>query len=117
MKKATTFEVNGKKYTLMYNNRSLANLERSIGRSILSIMGGSATDMVRNMTIDVMAASIKYGLQDMPDGKDPYDMLDEICDNGYNLDALGGKIIEAWLETGFFTAGTPNRKATATKKA
>lgn len=115
MKKATTFEVNGKKYTLMYNIRSLANLEQSIGCSILSIMGGSAIGLIKSMNIDVMAAAVKYGLQELPDDKDPYDFLDEICGAGYNLDALGGKIIEAWMATGFFTTAIP--KGTAAKQA
>lgn len=111
MKKATTFDVNGKQYTLLFTNRSLAMMERSIGRSLLSIMTGGQLAILQAMTISTVAAGIKYGLQELGD-KDPYDFIDELCDAGSSIDEISAYIIEALLKTGLFTKGTaPMEKA------
>ena len=108
MKKPVILEVNGKKYTFLFTNRSLAMVERSIGRSILSILNGNQFSIIRDMTIEVTAASIKYGMQELGQ-KDPYDVIDEICDDGGLLDHINEAILEAWFNTGIFFkwAGTP----------
>lgn len=117
MKKATTFDVNGKQYTLMFTNRSLAMMERSIGRSILSIMTSGQVAIMQAMTISTVAAGLKYGLQDIGD-KDPYDVIDEICDAGGSIDVIAAHIIKAMYDTGLFTNGTaPERKVETKAKA
>lgn len=117
MKKPAILEVNGKQYTFQFDNRSLAMLERSIGRSILSILSGSRQHIVQTLTIEVTAAGIKYGLQELGD-KDPYDVIDEICDAGKLLDDINGTIMEAWFNTGIFIkwAGAKEAAAVPSKK-
>ena len=117
MKKPAILEFNGKQYTFLFNNRSLAMLERSIGRSILSILSGTGQHIMQAMTIDVTVAGIKYGLQELGD-KDPYDVIDEICDAGKLLDDINGAIMEAWFNTGIFIkwAGAKETEAVPSKK-
>ena len=117
MKKPAILEVNGKQYTFLFNNRSLAMLERSIGRSILSILSGTGQHIMQAMTIDVTVAGIKYGLQELGD-KDPYDVIDEICDAGKLLDDINGAIMEAWFNTGIFIkwAGAKETEEVPSKK-
>ena len=117
MKKPVILEVNGKKYTFLFTNRSLAMVERSIGRSILSILNGNQFSIIRDMTIEVTVAGIKYGLQELGD-KDPYDVIDEICDAGKLLDDINGAIMEAWFNTGIFIkwAGAKETEAVPSKK-
>lgn len=103
MKEPTIFEVGGKKYTLIFTIRSLANLERSIGRSILSIISGTQANWMKNMTVDFTAYGLKYGLQGMPDKFDPYDVIDEIFQNGMELNELTGQVLLAIERTGLFT--------------
>lgn len=111
MKKSTTFEVGGKQYTFLFTNRSLAMMERSIGRSILSIMSSGQLEIMQAMTISTIAAGIKHGLQELGD-KDAYDVIDEICDAGGSIDVIAANLISALLATGLFTRGTaPEIKA------
>lgn len=120
MKKPAILDVNGKQYTFLFNNRSLAMMERSIGRSILSILSGNQYSILKDMTIDVTAAGIKYGLQDIGE-KDPYDVIDEICDGGRLIDDINGTIMEAWFNTGIFIkwagAETAEPKTSRSRKA
>ncbi|WP_302296998.1 hypothetical protein [Mitsuokella multacida] len=103
MKEPTIFEAGGKKYTLMFSIRSLDNLERSIGRSILSIIAGTQTNWMQNMTIAFTAYGLKYGLQNMPDKFDPYDVIDEIFQAGMDMNELTGYVLLAIKNTGLFT--------------
>lgn len=101
MKKSAVLNVNGQEYIFSFNNRSLAMMERSIGRSILSILSGTQAAIIRDMTIDVTAAGIKYGLQEIGN-RDPYDVMDEICSAGGTVDQINASIIEGWIKTGLF---------------
>ncbi len=87
----------------MFSIRSLDNLERSIGRSILSIIAGTQTNWMQNMTIAFTAYGLKYGLQNMPDKFDPYDVIDEIFQAGMDMNELTGYVLLAIKNTGLFT--------------
>jgi len=101
MKKDITFRQGKKEYTISFNIRSLAELERSIGRSLVFIYFSGPAGMIRQCDITFTANALKYGLKDIGD-KDPYDVIDEFCDAGGILDTLNGYILEAINETGFF---------------
>ena len=70
MKKAITFKMGEKEYSLMFNTKALAEMERlNHGRSIMLIMGS----MLRNsaaaystLNLDFTLAGLKAGLQNMP---------------------------------------------------
>ena len=119
MKKAIEFEQGNKKYTLMFSIRSLAGMERSLGRSILYLLASGIKGIVNQANIDFTAAGIKHGLQELGD-KDPYDWIDEFCEAGGTLDEINGHIIEAITASGLFTKGTtpevPNPQTSADEK-
>lgn len=119
MKKAIEFEQGKKKYTFMFSIRSLAGMERSLGRSILYLLTSGLKGIVSQATIEFTAAGVKYGLQELGD-KDPYDWIDEFCEEGGTLDDINGHIIEAITASGLFTKGknpeVPNPQTSADEK-
>lgn len=114
MKEPVVLKAGNNEYTFVFDIRALANVERSIGRSILSIVSAGAVNTIQSLSIDVIAAGVKYGMQGMPEDKDPYDVLDEMCEAGATIDNIGGKILEALYKTGLFLK-LPDKPAT--KKA
>ena len=106
MKKDITFTQGPRTYSISFNIRTLAELERSIGRSLLFMYSSGGAGMIRQCDIHFTANALKNGLKDIGD-RDPYDVIDEYCDNGGTLDFLNGYIFNAINETGFFikTAG------------
>lgn len=119
MKKPTTFKIGEHEYTLVFTIRALANLERSIGRSILSIIAGSQAEWMRSMTIDFTANGLRYGLQGMPEKFDPYDIVDEAFQHGMDLNELTGYVLLAIEQTGLFQIRMPEpttEKTGRTKK-
>ena len=101
MKKDITFKQGKKDYTISFNIRSLAELERSLGRSLLFMYASGLAGMIRQCDITFTANALKYGLKDIGD-KDPYDFIDEFCEAGGILDTLNSYILEAINKTGFF---------------
>ena len=104
MKKATTFKIGEKEYSMVFDCRSLASMERSIGRSILSIFANTPGNLVKSVGIDVLVSAIQYGIKDLGD-EDPYDFLQRFCDEGGNIDLFTGLVLDAFLSTGLFTTG------------
>ena len=94
MKKPTTFKIGEREYTLAFSVRALANMERSIGRSILSIITGTQANWMSNMTIDFTASGLKYGLQ-TEERFDPYDIIDDAFEHGMELNELTGYVLLA----------------------
>lgn len=115
MKKATTFKIGEKEYSMVFDCRSLASMERSLGRSILSIFANTPSGMLQSIGIDVLVSAIRYGIKDIGE-EDPYDFLQRYCDEGGDVDTFGGIVTQAFLDTGLFTKGkapqgTENPKA------
>lgn len=109
MKKAITFKMGEKEYSLMFNTKALAEMERlNHGRSIMLIMGS----MLRNsaaaystLNLDFTLAGLKAGLQNMPRDTDYYDFIDRYCENSGSIDDLNGYILKAIVASGLFTQG------------
>lgn len=101
MKENVVLKAGNNEYTFVFDIRALANMERSIGRSILSIVSAGAVNTIRSLSIDVIAAGVKYGMKGTDD-EDPYDIIDEMCEAGATIDEIGGKILEALYKTGLF---------------
>ncbi len=106
MKKPTTFKIGEREYTLAFSVRALANMERSIGRSILSIITGTQANWMSSMTIDFTASGIKYGLQ-TEERFDPYDIIDDAFEHGMELNELTGYVLLAIEQTGLFQIRMP----------
>lgn len=106
MKKSIDFKVGEKSYSLMFNSRALAQVERSIGRSLIYMLGQIQINpaIANAVNIDFTAAGLKAGLQDKPKDFDAYDFIDAYCEDGA-LDDLNAYIFEAVIASGLFTKG------------
>ena len=113
MKENVVLKAGNNEYTFVFDIRALANMERSIGHSILSIVSAGAVNTIRSLSIDVIAAGVKYGMKGADD-EDPYDIIDEMCEAGATIDEIGGKILEALYKTGLFLK-LPDEKPAAKK--
>lgn len=115
MKDPVVLKAGNNEYTFVFDIRALANVERSIGRSILSIVSAGAVNTIESLSIDVVAASVKYGMKGVED-KDPYDIIDEMCEAGATIDKIGGTILNALYKTGLFLK-LPDEKPATQKTA
>lgn len=104
MKKATPFKIGEKEYSMVFDCRGLASMERSLGRSILSILIDLQSGKETTMGIDLLVNAIKFGVKDLGE-EDPYDFLQRYCDEGGSLDLFSGIVVSAFFETGLFTTG------------
>lgn len=100
MKKEVIFTQGNKEYKISFTIRSIAELERSIGRSIIS-MYASGAGIIRMCGIEFTANALRYGMVNIGD-RDPYDVIDEFCEDGGLIDTLNGRIFDALAATGFF---------------
>lgn len=109
MKKAISFKMGDKDYSLMFNTRALAEMERlNHGRSIMLIMGSmlrNSAAAYNNLNLDFTLAGLKAGLQDMPKDTDYYDFIDRYCSEEGSIDDLTGYILKAIIASGLFTQG------------
>ncbi|MDQ0204068.1 hypothetical protein [Pectinatus haikarae] len=96
-----------KKYELCFNIKSLARMERAIGKSITSLFAAGPRGLVQQLDINVTTAALQNGIVDDKgiDIEQAYDIIQEFCDNGGTLDRLNAKIITAINETGLFIPG------------
>lgn len=117
MKKPTTFKIGEREYTLVFTIRALANMERSIGRSILSIVKATQAEWMRSMTIDFTACGLKYGLQGVEKDFDPYELIDYAFEHGVDQDELTGYVLLAIEQTGLFRIRMPEPTEEKTGKA
>ena len=115
MKKSIDFKVGDKSYSLMFNTKALAAAERSIGRSLVFMLGQVIVNpaMGNAINIDFTVACLNAGIQDKPKDFDAYDFIDAYCEQGGNLDELNAYIFEAIVASGLFTKGDSK----ATEKA
>lgn len=115
MKKSIDFKVGDKTYSLMFNTKALAAAERSIGRSLVFMLGQVIVNpaMGNAINIDFTVACLNAGIQDKPKDFDAYDFIDSYCEQGGNLDELNAYIFEAIVASGLFTKGDSK----ATEKA
>lgn len=115
MKKSIDFKIGDKSYSLMFNTKALAAAERSIGRSLVFMLGQVIVNpaMGNAINIDFTVACLNAGIQDKPKDFDAYDFIDAYCEQGGNLDELNAYIFEAIVASGLFTKGDSK----ATEKA
>ena len=100
MKKTVEMTAAGKKWELCFTIRSLAVFERKIGKSVISLIAGGVVHMVKRMDIDATVAGLRCALSLSEDAA--YDLIDEVCQGGGNLDYINGCILEAIRATGLF---------------
>lgn len=105
MKKSVEIKIKDKVYELCYDIRSLARLEKLIGKSIIYTFGSGGAHMLRQVDIGFTVAGLIVALK-MKSEDEAYDFIDAYCEAGGDIDRLGGSIIEAIYATGLFTMGT-----------
>lgn len=107
MKKTAWLILGDKQYEICFTMRTLAAVERKIGKSVISLFAGGVVHMVEGMSIDVTVAGLQYGLGVTEERA--YEILDEAFEAGVNLDVVNGHIIKAIQATGLF--GKPQEAA------
>lgn len=100
MKKTVEMAAAGKTWELCFTIRSLAAFERKIGKSVISLFTGGVVHMIERMDIDATVAGLRCALSLSEDAA--YDLIDEVCQGGGNLDYINGRIIDAIRATGLF---------------
>ena len=110
MKKTVEMTAAGKTWELCFTIRSLAVFERKIGKSVISLFAGGVVYLVQTMDIDATVAGLRCALSLSED--EAYDLIDEVCRGGGNLDYINGCIINAIRATGLFDPIQQDAEAT-----
>lgn len=91
---------------LLFNIRSLKEMEQELGFSLNLLFTPNVALTLRLCTIQFTQLGVKYGLQDKEkEDADPYDFIQSFCDNGGSLDTLNAHILAAISATNLFTEG------------
>ena len=115
MKNKIAFTVGKEKHEMYFSIGDMRNLEKEIGKSLISIINLGPDHITEAMTIDVDVAAVRYGLHDkIRNDEEIYDLLQQYCDDGHNLDQFSGVFFTALIETGLFY---PNKVVTEAKNA
>jgi hypothetical protein len=113
MKNKIAFTVGKEKHEMYFTIGDMRNLEQDIGKSLISIINLGPDHITEAMTIDVNVAAVRYGLHDKNrDDEEIYDLLQQYCDDGHNLDHFSGIFFRSLVETGLFY---PNKVVTEAK--
>ena len=113
MQEAVSFKNGDRECKLLFNIRTLKDMELELGHSLNLLFTPNLALTLRLTTINFTQLGIKYGLQDKnPEDADPYEFIQKYCDNGGSLDTLNAYILTAIDVTNLFTEGqTTNLEA------
>ena len=110
MKKSVEIKIKDKVYELCYDIRSLARLEKLIGKSLIYVFGNGGAHMLRQTDIGFTVAGLIVGLK-LKSEDEAYDLIDAYCEAGGDVDHICGIVIEAIVVTGLFTMGMAKNEA------
>lgn len=120
MRKPIEIKIGESQYQLLYTVRSLERFEQYLGTSLFSVISSvlvnGAVGMVQSATIHFIISGLRAGLLNQPKNFDAYDFVDMYCENGGNIGELAKYIVNAVVESGLFTQGTPKKEAPMKKK-
>ncbi len=106
MKESIKFRNGRQECELLFNIRSLKEMEQELGYSLNLLFTPNLALTLRLCTIQFTQLGIKYGLRDKEkEDADPYDFIQTYCDNGGTLDTLNAHILAAIDATNLFTEG------------
>lgn len=119
MKKTVLFAVNTgtpeeKNYELGFNILDLRNMEKEFGQSIISVFSEGPKGLVKQVDTNFTVAALRNGLPERLPDDQVYDLIQQYCDAGHELDEINSLLIRAIMETGLFT---PDKKKKETKNA
>jgi hypothetical protein len=102
MKNETIFETaDGKKLNLCFTIKSMRNMERELGQSLLFLV---MQGRIKSMTIDFAVAGMKNSIEELKKDEDVYELIQNHCDAGGSIFDVIRSIEEALIATGIFTA-------------
>ena len=94
-------------YTLDLTIGVLRNIERELNVSLVTTLNlMNAEGISRKLNIDFIMATLRFGLDKTAPKTDEglYDLIDDYCNAGSNLDMLMGVLVGAYyMNTNFFT--------------
>ena len=106
MQESIMFNNGERECKLLFNIRSLKEMEQELGFSLNLLFTPNVALTLRLCTIQFTQLGVKYGLQDKEkEDADPYDFIQSFCDNGGSLDTLNAHILAAISATNLFTEG------------
>ena len=109
MKNTVDLKIEGKAYTLSFDIKALAELERGTGKSLVFLFGtlqSNPAATLNMLNIDFVAKAIEASLKDKPENFDVYDFIDAYCEqNDANYDELVKRILKGVLNAGLFMKG------------
>ncbi len=106
MQESIMFKNGERECKLLFNIRSLKEMEQELGFSLNLLFTPNVALTLRLCTIQFTQLGVKYGLQDKEkEDADPYDFIQSFCDNGGSLDTLNAHILAAISATNLFTEG------------
>ncbi len=101
----------GKTIRICFTIKTLRQLEKALGTSIIALYSVN-TD--RAFAIDTIVNGLKAGTDDVISDDDAFNLLQSHCDAGGSLEEVGASIMEAVLATGLFDR---RKKPKADRKA
>lgn len=121
MKETVNVKIGGTNYELYLTIGDMRRVEKELGQSILSVMSGDVQHLLQEFGIDVVVALLKYAIHDKLHGKrtdaQVYDIIQQYCDDGNDLDRLSGMLISVIWNTGLFGQIKAPRKNAKTETA
>lgn len=106
MQEAISFRSGDRECKLLFNIRTLKDMEQELGFSLNMLFTPNLALTLRLTTINFTQLGIKYGLQDKkPEDADPMEFIQKYCDAGGSLDTLNAYILAAIDATNLFTEG------------
>ena len=118
MKNTIELVINDTKYKMGFTILDMRNIEREIGRSLISVLNPNTSRLVQSFDIDCTVACLRYGLHDKIRTDDEvYDLITDYC-QVKSLDSLCAVCFQALIDTGIFlpASALKNAPADATAK-
>ena len=119
MKETVNLKIGDKSYDLYLTIGDMRRAENDIGHSILVVMTGGVTNLLGRFDLNVIVGLLQYAIHDELHGQRTedqiYELIQQYCDDGYDLDRLSGTLIQVTLDTGLFGQVKAPRKNVKTE--
>jgi hypothetical protein len=111
MKNTIELAINDKKYKLGFTILDMRNIEREIGRSLISVLNPNTSRLVQSFDIDCTVACLRHGLHDkLRTDDEVYDLITDYCKVN-SLDSLCAVCFQALIDTGIFLPASALKNA------
>lgn len=121
MKDSISVRIGNTSYDLYMTIGDMRRAEKDIGHSLLLVMTGGVTNLLGRFDINVIVGLLQYAIHDDLHGQRTedqiYEIIQQYCDDGHDLDRLSGILIQVILNTGLFGQDKATRKNAKTAES